>query len=194
MLCLGHRVSGLDSTGLEIQKDYAKLAECNLRTNKIMGNIVRGDLMNMPRELIDRSYDHVMFNPPFYSTNDVSAPNDPSKSLAHVMDLNIRDWISAGLKRLKPKGRLTFIHRTDILPDALAFLKESVGDIKVKPLTSRVDQPAKRVIITCRKGTNGPFELLTPLVIHKEDAHAKDAGAYSELANSILRQTSALEI
>ncbi len=110
------------------------------------------------------------------------------------MGTSIEDWIFAGMKRLKPKGCMTFIHRAEILPIALGCLAQVAGDIKVKPLTSRQDQCAKRVIVTCRKGTNGPFRLLPPLVIHKGDGHTNDAGAYSSVAQDILRKAKELYV
>lgn len=194
MLCLGRRVSGLKITGLEIQTDYAELARENALANAIAADIITGDLMQMPRGIRAQSFDHVIFNPPFYDALSVSAPKNPGKSQAHMMDLTIEDWIVAGLKRLKPKGRLSFIHRAEVLPAALGCLKHDTGDISVKPMTSREDQPAKRIIVTCRKGTNGPSVLLPPLVIHKSNAHSKDAGAYSSVAEAVLRNVMALDL
>ncbi len=193
-LCLAKRIPMLKITGLEIQKDYAALGKCNAQNNNIDLNVVMGDLMNMPRGILDQSYDHVFFNPPFYDKLKVSAPRDAGKSKAHVMGLTIEDWITAGLKRLKPKGRLSFIHRAEILPDALGCLAGVAGDILVKPLVSRKDQPAKRIIVTCRKGTKGPFILRPPLVIHNSDGHDQDRGGYSLMAQSVLRDAHALQM
>ena len=194
MLCLGHRVPGLTLTGLEIQADYAELARENAKTNDIQTDVFVGDLMKMPRALLDENFDHVMFNPPFYDVSDVSAPKNAGKSQAHVMDLGIEDWIKTALRRLKPKGRLTLIHRVDVLPKALGCLAGEAGDITVKPLTSRQHQSAKRIIVTCRKGTNGPPKLLPPLVIHQSGAHSADEGAYSTIAESVLRCGEALTL
>lgn len=194
MLCLGSRVRDCRITGLEIQPDYADLARENARVNNIDAVVVSGDLMQMPQELRNQSFDHVMFNPPFYDEGRVTAPDDTGKSQAFVMELDIRDWIKVAMKRLKPKGRLTFIHRIDVLPKAMGALAEISGDITVKPLVSRAGQPAKRIIVTCRKGTNGPPRLLSPLVIHSSVTHGVDAGAYSEVAEGILRSGNALPI
>jgi tRNA1(Val) A37 N6-methylase TrmN6 len=194
IFCLGVRISGLSLTGLELQADYANLARHNARENNIDAQIVSGDLMQMPRELLDRSFDHMMFNPPFYDSTKVSAPKDAGKSQAHVMGMSLESWIDVALKRLKPKGRLSFIHRAEILPQALGCLVSVAGDITVKPLTSRHDQPTKRVIISCRKGAKGPSVLLSPLVVHKGRVHSSDAGTYSDIAQSILRDGKALRM
>ena len=194
MLCLCHRIPGLKITGLEIQPDYAELARQNARDNRIDAGIITGNLEKMPNQLRDQAYDHVIFNPPYYDALKVSVPENDGKSQAHVMRLSFDDWIFAGMKRLKPKGRLTFIHRTEILPQALSALHRVAGDIIIKPLLSRNDQPAKRVIITCRKGTKGPAVLLPALVIHKDNEHAQDMGTYSDVAQSVLRDAWALSL
>lgn len=194
LLCLGHRVPDCEITGLESQSEYADLARKNVQMNNINAQVVLGDLMEMPTELRHQSFNHVMFNPPFYNESKVTTPNNSGKSQAFVMDLNISDWINVAMKRLKPKGRLTFIHRVDVLPAALAALSKAGGDITVKPLVSRIDQPAKRIIVTCRKGTNGPASLLSPFVIHASIAHGSDAGAYSEEAEGVLRNGDPLPI
>ena len=194
MLCLGRRVQGCSITGLEIQAEYAELARENAQANNIEAQVISGDLMQIPKELRDQSFDHVMFNPPFYDEGKVTAPDDGGKSQAFVMGLDISDWIKVAMKRLKPKGRLTFIHRIDVLPKALGILAEVGGDITIKPLVSREEQSAKRIIVTCRKGTNGPPTLLSPLVIHSSTTHGTDAGAYSEVVEGILRNGDALPI
>jgi len=192
MLCLGKRIPGLKISGLEVQEEYAELAKQNALANSIDAKVFSGDLMEMPRGLLDQSFDHVMFNPPFYDAKNVSAPENAGKSQAHVMGLKLEDWVFSGLKRLKPKGRLTFIHRAEILPQALGCLEKITGDIVVKPLISRQDQQAKRVIVSCRKGTNGPFALRPPLVIHESSTHNQDVGAYSAVAQAVLRDAQAL--
>lgn len=192
ILCLEKRVPGLFITGLELQEYYADLAQQNILRNSSDARVVQGDLMRMPAEIINQSYDHVLFNPPFYGAKNVSAPKDTGKSVAYVTELGIKDWIEAGLKRLKPKGRISFIHRTEVLPEALSCLNRVAGDIKIKPLASRADHAAKRVLITARKGTKGPTILLAPLVIHKSEDHLADVGEYSAMAQAILRAGSAL--
>ena len=192
MLCLEKRVPGLLITGLELQEYYAKLAQENIVLNASTARVVQGNLMRMPQEISGKSYDHVLFNPPFYGVKNVSAPKDAGKSLAYVMDLEIKDWIEVGLKRLKPKGRISFIHRTEILPEALSCLNRVAGDIRIKPLASRTDHAAKRVLITARKGTKGPASLLAPLIIHKSEDHLLDTGEYSATAQAILREGHAL--
>ena len=59
-LCLGARVPGLELIGVERQADYAALAARNGLT------VVQADLADLPRDLRNRSFDHVLANPPYF--------------------------------------------------------------------------------------------------------------------------------
>ena len=57
LLCLGKRISGLEISGLEIQEEYAELARQNAHANSIEAKIFNGDLMQMPRDLLEQNFD-----------------------------------------------------------------------------------------------------------------------------------------
>ena len=59
-LCLGARVPGLDLHGVERQPYYAELAARNGL------DVTCADLTNLPMPLKERSFDHVIANPPFF--------------------------------------------------------------------------------------------------------------------------------
>ena len=91
-------------------------------------------------------------------------------------------WIGACLARLRPQGRLTLIHRADVLAELLAALAGRAGDVVVFPLWPTAEAPAaKRVIVAARKGGRGPSRLARGLVLHGPDGH------YTEAAEAILR-------
>lgn len=193
-LCLAHRIPGIAITGLEVQAFYAELARKNAIKNGIDLTIYEGAVENIPKDLRQHSFDHVMFNPPFFKNTEGTAPVDSEKSIAHMTNLTISDWISAGIKRLKPMGYLTFIHHAGVLSEALRCLHGQAGDICIKPLTARPGMPAKRIILRCRKGAQGPLTLLSPLIIHPAQHHHEDEGAFTIEADQILRYGSALRM
>ncbi|MCP5086932.1 MAG: methyltransferase [Rhodobacteraceae bacterium] len=186
-LCLGWRVSGLDQFGLELQPGYADLATENAKQNKIPLTVVPGDLRDMPSNLRDLAFDHIMFNPPYFRADALCNPTDPGKQTAHVEQADLRDWIDAGLKRLKPGGHIALIHLAGRLPEALAALADRVGDINIRPLSARIGRSANRVIITARKGSKTEATLLPALHIHDGESHNSDGDDYSSQAKSILR-------
>jgi len=193
LACLLHRVR-VQATGLELQQEYADLAEQNMSRNGLAAEIMRGDLAEMPAALKARSFDHVMMNPPFYEAPRHSAPANAGKATAFLEgDIGLPDWIAAGLKRLKPMGRLTIIHRAERLSDILAGL-DKAGDIHILPLAARTSRPARRVIVQARKGAAGPLKLLAPLVLHEGESHAADGDDFSKIARGILRDGNPLVI
>jgi len=193
LACLLHRVP-VRATGLELQQEYADLARRNMARNGLAAEIVLGDLADMPASLRAQSFDHVMMNPPFYPSASHSAPQDFGKSMAFLEgDIGLDDWIFAGLKRLKPLGWLTIIHRAERLSEILAALGKA-GDIQIQPLAARHGRAARRIIVQARKGVAGPLKLLAPLVLHAGERHGTDGDDFSQTAREILRSGNALVI
>ena len=193
-LCLAHRVSGVQVTGIEVQPDYAALARENAGLAGADFEVITGDLTAPPADLRAMSFEHVMMNPPFFEDGEVSAPTDAGKSTAFVDAGDLTDWLDCGIKRLRPKGTLSIIHLAHRLPDILAGCAGRLGDIKVLPLVARAGQDAKRVLVQGRKGTKGAFVLRTPFVIHEGASHRADGDDYSAAARVILRGGGALNV
>ncbi len=188
-LCLAQRVAGLTQTGVELQPAYATLARENAERNNLVLNVIQSDITTLPTEA-RISFDHVMFNPPYFSAQTVTTPENCGKKTAHVEDTPLAAWVNIAFKRLKPKGTLTVIHLAERLPDLLTLLPSSAGDIHILPLASRHGRDAKRVILTARKGTKGAFRLLPPFHIHKGTKHMQDGEDFTPECRQILRNGS----
>lgn len=188
--CLCQRVSGLEAFGLEIQANYADLARRNAADNRLKYSVFTGNLLDMPDPIRTSAFDHVFTNPPFYDASASSAPKDTGRDVAHrIGDASLEDWIAVGLRRLKPKGYFTIIHRAERLADILGALQGKAGDIRILPLCSREGRSAGRVIVRARKGAAGPLELLAPLILHEGTAHSKDEDSFRSDVRKILRST-----
>ncbi len=90
-------------------------------------------------------------------------------------------WIAAGLAALRAKGRITLIQRADRLGDVLAALAGPAGEVVVAPVWPKAGRPAKRVVVTARKGVATPLALAPGLVLHTEE------GGFTPQAEAILR-------
>ncbi len=190
LACLCQRVAGLSATGLELQSEYAELARRNSTDNNLGFSVHDGDLLNMPDALRSLSFDHVFTNPPFYDAGSSSAPSDAGRDTAHrIGEAKLEDWISTGLRRLKPRGYFTIIHRAERLPDILCALQGRAGDIRILPLASREGRAAGRVIVRARKGSAAPSTLLAPLILHKGEFHGRDEDTFLPNVRNILRST-----
>lgn len=179
-LCLKARVAGVDLHGLEVQREYAELADRNG-----VGAVWCEDLFAPPSALSNTPFDWVMTNPPFYRQNNSASPK-VDRSMARRAGQPLADWIEACLRRLKPGGGFAMVHQAEALPEALSALRQA-GDIAVLPLQSRIGRSAKRVVLTARKGTRGPFRLAAPLILHDGERHQTDQEDYSAAAKAILR-------
>ncbi len=187
-LCLGRRVRGLEIFGLEVQPAYAALARENARLNAIPVSVIAGDVGSMPAELVARSFDHVMSNPPFFEAGTASSPADAGKDIAVNEGLNLADWLSFGARRLKPGGYMTIVHQAARLSGILAALSRFAGDIRVLPIASREGRPANRVLVRARKGAKSPDKLLPPFIVHQGRIHVNDRESHSPEARRILRE------
>lgn len=192
-LCLGARVPGLALAGLELQGDYAALARANAARNDLALEVTEGDVAQMPAGLRARVFDHVLTNPPYYGASGPAAA-DAGRDRALREALPLGEWIAAGLRRLRPGGRITVIQSADRLADLLAALSPGAGSVAVLPVAPRDGRPARRVIVSARKGGRGALRLLAPLVLHAAPAHAGDGEDFTDTARAVLRDAAALPL
>lgn len=182
-LCLGARVAGLSLIGVERQAFYADLA----RRNGL--EVEEADLAALPFALRQRSFDHVIANPPYHGASPAS--EDAGRDAAFREDTPLDEWCAVARSRLKRGGWLTMIHLAERLPDVLAGLG-GFGSISVLPLTPREGRVAGRVVVRARKSGKAPFRLLAPLLIHDGATHLSDGDDYSATARAVLRHGEAL--
>lgn len=185
MLCLGVRVPGLDLTGVERDPDMADLARDNAAANGIVARVVTADVTALPAVLRAERFDHAIANPPFFGPG-TQAP-DPARAAARHEDAPLAAWIDAALRRLRPGGTLTLIHRAEALDRILIGLDGRAGDVAVLPVAARADRAAGRVIVRARKGARGPLRLLAPFVMHAAAAHLRDGEDLTPAAQAVLR-------
>ncbi|QHQ37024.1 tRNA1(Val) (adenine(37)-N6)-methyltransferase [Algicella marina] len=187
------RIAGLAATGVELQHEYATLARRNAEMNALALHVATADIRALPSALVQRSFDHVLINPPFYAAETATAPQDEGRDTAHREgEATLADFLDCGLRRLAPGGSITVIHRTERLADILAGLSSRTGGIRIKPLAAREGRAAGRVLVSARKGARAPLTLLAPLVIHEGAAHGSDGASYSQAVEAILRHGKSL--
>jgi tRNA1(Val) A37 N6-methylase TrmN6 len=192
-LCLGARVPGMTLAGLEIQPAYAELARRNADDNALPLRVVDGDVAAMPSELRDRSFDHVLLNPPYFRTADGSPPPAPDRRAARHASLPLEPWFAAALRRTRSGGSVTAILPAARLAEGLAALDGQSGSIVVLPIVPRAGRDAGRVIVRARKGGRGAMRIAWPFVMHDGGRHLADGEDHSAAARAVLRDAKALE-
>lgn len=184
-MCLRARIA-VEAHGLEAQAAYAALAKRNAPGLTVW----KGDLFALPAELRNKGFDWVISNPPFFETTDPASP-DHGRDIARREAQGADAWTAACLRRVRSGGRIAIIHLAERLPGILAGL-EGAGDIAVLPLQARIGRPAKRVIVTARKGAKGPFRLAPPLILHEGLSHTEDRDDFTGAAKAVLRDAGPL--
>lgn len=182
-LCVAARVGGARLAGLEIQHDLVDLAGTNAVLNGCADRVtfVSGDVLNLPDEIAENGFDHVMANPPYQTSDSGNPPPLVTKALANVEGAaKLPDWVAAAARAVKPKGSITFIHRADRLDDVVAAFHGVLGGIVVFPLWPAEGKDAKRVIVSARKGVASPARIASGLVLHQAD------GTYTAAADKVL--------
>ena len=193
LMCLNHRVPNLNLYGVEIQKKYADLAQINLDQNSNV-RTYHSDIQDLPLEIKNENFDHIITNPPFYKKNAGTRSAILDKDLSLREQLNLNEWVKISAKRLRPGGMFTIIVGTERLPDIINEATNYFGNIRVKPISSRINENSNRVIIQMTKGTNGVFSLQPPLIVHQDKAIQKNSKCFTDDVRDILENSFALKI
>lgn len=190
-LCLAFRVPGCRVVGVERDPGLHRLAVRNVARNDLSDRVemIALSLADAPARLGEGAFDHVMTNPPYLLAG-AATPPAAARAAAYVEDeRGLAGWLADCLALLRPRGRLTVIHRADRLDALLRGLSGPAGDLVVFPLwpTERAGA-AKRVIVQARKGTRGPIRLARGLILHYVE------GGYTPAAEAALRHGAALTL
>ncbi len=192
-LCLASRIAGLALAGVEVQAAYAALARRNAAEAGVEMDVYCANLTQLPTALRQRSFDHVLANPPYYRDGAHSVASDQGRGIAlGETETALSEWINVAARRLKPKGLLHIIQRVDRLPELIAACQGRLGSIEVLPVASRKKRPPGLVLLRAQKGGRGDFKLLPPLIMHKGKSHQRDGEGYRAEIEEIFRNSSAL--
>ncbi len=181
MFCLASRVPGLSLAGVEVQPLLAGFARDGVILNKLEGQarVFEGSITEPPPDFL-ASFDVVITNPPYGAGG--TPPPDPSLATAHMEgEVDLVQWLAVCMALAKPKGRVVVIHRAERLSEILAILRTSCGDIRVRPIHPKVNEPARRVIVDAGKERKTRDTILPGFVLHETD------GSFTAAANAILR-------
>ncbi len=190
-LCLALRQPHCKITGLEIQRDYVRLASQNIDLNHLKGRVemLNGDLLRPPPRLAAGTFSHVMTNPPYLEGHKGRSSPNADRNIANQEDeVSLEAWARFSLLMVKPKGTVTFIHRADRLDHIMAYFSGKLGNMVIYPLWPGKDKPAKRILVSGVKNMSGPLKLSQGMYLHEAD------GKFTRAAESILRDGERLEL
>lgn len=193
-LCLLARVPGMSAAGVEVQPDYAALAQRNAQTNDADFTVTTADLRALPHDLRQKRFDHVIMNPPYFDRNAGTGSDDKGRDVALGGETPLADWIDIGARRVGPKGYLTLIQRIERLPQILSALQGRLGSITLCPIAGREARAPELFLLRARQEGRAAFHMTTPLIMHKGTVHQGDKDSYTSAVNDVLRNAADLTI
>ena len=171
-LCLLAREPTLSIVGIDKDAELIALAEANIIANDRAEQVevTQADLAMMPVTWQAEAMDHVVMNPPYLEVERADPSPDAGRAAAGVEDgLDLAAWVARAHRCLRPRARVTVVHRADRLDDLLSALAGRFGETVVFPLWPKAGVAAKRVIVTARKGVRTPLVLSPGLTLHEAD-------------------------
>lgn len=186
-LCLAARVPGLSLIGVERQPEMVALARRNAGDTTLPLDVVEADVAALPPALRQRTFDHVIANPPYFDRTASLSSGDWQREAAMGEATPLHVWLDVAAKRLAPKGWLTLIHRAERLSDILVALEGRLGSLRLLPLIPRAGRDATLILIRARKDGHAPLRLHAPVQIHARARHVDDTEDYTPQVSAILR-------
>jgi tRNA1(Val) A37 N6-methylase TrmN6 len=186
LLCLAARVGGISGVGVEQDPGLVAIAARNAAANAWR------DLTFIAADIVDppplRLFDHGFANPPYHAATGTASP-DAMRDVARRAPADLfTAWATSMGRLLRPRGTLTWIVTSAVLPTCMAALEAAAcTPTAVLPLWPHADHaPAKLVLVRAIKGGRGGFQVLPGLVLHAR------GGGFTPAADAILRHGEAL--
>ena len=165
--------------GVEIQEELAEIARRNVGLNGFDSiiRIVKEDLKNLPALYPTGTFDFILTNPPFRKRATGRINPQEQKSIArHEIATSLREVLTVAHFLLKTQGRFFVIYPAFRLVDLLYEMRAC--DLEPKTLQtvhSRINTPAKMVLIEGAKGGGVELQVKEPLVIYDAEGNYTQA-------------------
>lgn len=162
-------------TGIEIQEISANLAKRNVELNNLQEQIriIHDDMKNWKKHFENGSQDVVITNPPFFKFhgNENQLNNLDQLTLArHEITIDLEQLIGVASKLLTDKGYFAMVHRPDRFLEIVdAMRKYGISPKRVQFCHSKLDKPAKILLIEGIRNGKDSLTILPPFISHDMD-------------------------
>jgi tRNA1Val (adenine37-N6)-methyltransferase len=184
-----YRVPLARGQGVDINPDFLDLASLNGTQNGFDDRIrfLNHNILSLPDPLKGELFDCVITNPPFYDADHTTPSKDHAISRAKNISMSdLKAWLAYGLAKTTSGGVMIALITPHFLVPTLGLLDDHLGDLRVLPVWSKRDQPAKRLLIAGKKGAKGSASVLPGLVMHTQ------TGDYTQEAYAVLKEAAPL--
>jgi tRNA1Val (adenine37-N6)-methyltransferase len=184
-LILAFRHSSVKLIGIEIQDELVKLADANIRHNRLEHRIslVCGDARRLGIKDVAGPADWVVCNPPYRRPRSGRVNPRTQKALArHEINITLKDIVQAARRFLRNGGQFVTIYPAERTGDLLKVMHEEGIEPKwLRSIHSHQGDDAKLICVKGRKAGRPGLIVHYPLVIYEQD------GAYTGEAQRLLQ-------
>ena len=158
-------------TAVEIQRDFAELAERNVKLNGLEERvkILHADLRDLRAADIGEEAEAVFANPPYMRTDSGKRNESDHKYIArHEVCGGIGDFCAAAARLLKHGGKFYCVWR----PDRLSELMSALTTCRLEPkvmlfVHADAESEPSMVLVSSIKGGAPSMRILPPLFLHE---------------------------
>ena len=172
-------------TALEIQEDFAALAQRNAILNELNGkiNVLHADATRAIPADIGGEADVVFTNPPYMKIDSGKRNDNDYKYIArHEVCGNIDDFCAAAYRLLKHGGKFYAVWRPDRLTDIVSAMRNNRLEPKIMTFVhADTESVPSIVLISATKGGASGISVTAPLFLYD----GKDRAEMSERAKKI---------
>jgi len=159
----------IETTVIDKQELMLKYAIHNYELNSLEVESFLGDFTE---SLVDKKYDFVVSNPPFYDSNVTQSENEHLNIARYAHHLPIESFVAQVKKVLKPRGRFIFCYDAKQVDILLHALKEAkINPEVIRFVHSKIDRDSKLVMISARMNSKSMMKVMPPLIVFDKDSN-----------------------
>jgi tRNA1Val (adenine37-N6)-methyltransferase len=172
-LILAYRYKEITISGVEIQKEIAELAKCNIAENQLSGRVTVAcrNMKDLPVDSIAGPVDWVVTNPPYRRAGSGRVNPNRERAIArHEIMVNLPELMAVVRRMLKTAGKFIIIYPAERLTDCLTEMRgHGIEPKGLRMVHSRHNTEAKLVLVQGAKGVGPGMIVGTPLIIYNDD-------------------------
>jgi|SRR5690625_731319 len=172
-------------TGVEIQACLVDMAQRSIQMNQFNEqiNIIHEDLTKLHNRLSHSHFDVITCNPPYFVTPSPTEhnKNDYLTIARHEVMCTLEDVVKACKRYVKPRGKISIVHRPERLVDLLTLFRQyRIEPKRLQFIYPKVGKDANMLLIEGVRDGKPGLKILPPLYIYQKD------GTYTEEAREII--------
>lgn len=171
-ILLAAKTSAGHLTGLELQEEYADMAERSVKYNSLEDriDIVCGDVKEGKKLFQPASFQVVTVNPPYMTDNHgLKNVYEPKTIARHEVALSLEDVISLASYVLPESGNFFMIHKPFRLAEIFCRMREyHIEPKRMRLIHPYVDKEPTMVMIQGTKGGRQRITVEAPLIVYSE--------------------------